>query len=309
MSPPYADRLARQRERLPFRTGPLPFDLQEYRGRVLVVCAGAAGGAQTEVWLRRLALAHRQGLPEGVEVVWLAVGSDAAEVSRLAREQELPFPVHADPVGSAAQRLNHWLDPTLYVIGRWGAVRYTGELQLGQLNRMLVMLTKEREDGDHQVFSMRGADVGHQAPGFALPDLDGRSVTLESLLGAASVVGVFFAGTELRAAPRMTEWLEGLVERSGSTQLQMCVVHSLVTAGAVRRVYTRVPARVRVLTDESGEVARSYRAEEGPAWLIIGPRGVVRYREERGAGFAQAVSAFLGRPGSSPSGRFRPLPP
>jgi len=309
MSRRYAERLAQQRQRFPPGSEPSALDLRQYRGRVLVVCAAAAGGEHTELWLRQLTRAYGEDFPEGVGLVWLAVGSNAEEVSELARRLKLPFPAWADPAGSAAHQLDHRVDPTLYLVGKWGAARYAGELRPAQLKRMLVKLSKERADGQHQFFSSRGADAGHRAPDFTLPDLDGRPVALRSLLGSSPLLGVLFAGAELPTGPRATEWLEGVVAQAGSAQLQMCVIYSLVTPGEVRRAFTRVPPRVRVLSDESGEVARSYRAEEGPVWLIIGPRGIVRYRGDTAGGFVDAVSAFLSHDDPSQRSGSRPLPP
>ena len=44
---PYAEKLAQQRRRLPQRTSLPTFDLQEHRGRVLVICAGSVGKPET----------------------------------------------------------------------------------------------------------------------------------------------------------------------------------------------------------------------------------------------------------------------
>jgi hypothetical protein len=80
MPAPYAAKLAEQRERLPPNQGEPPFDPQSYRGRVVVVCAGSAKSAETERWLNQLAQTWREGLPQGVEMVWLGAGSGAEEV-------------------------------------------------------------------------------------------------------------------------------------------------------------------------------------------------------------------------------------
>ena len=302
-SPPvpagYAEKVAQQRQRFPRPEARPTFDLQEHHGRVLVVCAGSAGKEETERWLGQLTGLWEQGLPQGVDVVWLGVGAEPQEVTEVARRLRLPFPAFADPAASAAEGLNHRLDPTLYVVGKWSTVRYAGELQPTQLIRMLVMLGKEREGGDHQFFDSRGADVGHLAPDFSLPDPEGRSIGVESLLDSAPEVCMLFAGDDLRASAPATAWLEKLVESMGAERLQTCIIYSLVSPAAVRRAWRasqpsdQPSGRVHVLTDESGEVARIYQLGEPPLWVVIGPQGIVRYRGISGDAAAAAVSALL----------------
>ncbi len=296
---PYAEKLAQQRERFGPREDRPTFGLQEHRGRVLVVCAGGVGKEETERWLRQLARLWADYLPQGVTVVWLGVGAQPQEVSDLARRLQLPFPAYADPPASAAERLNHRLDPPLYVVGKWSTVRYAGELRPTQLTRMLVMLSKEREDGDRQFFTSRGADVGHLAPDFSLPDPEGRSLGVKSMLGSVPVVCLLFAGADLGAGASATTWLEGLVESVGADRVQGCGVYSLVSPTAVRRAHRawqsshQRPARVHVLTDESGEVARIYQLAQPPLLLVIAPRGIIRYRGGSGDAAAATISALL----------------
>lgn len=310
---PYAEKLAQQRQRFgPREDGPT-FDLQEHRGRVLVVCAGGVGKEETERWLRQLARLWAEDFPQGVAVVWLGVGAPPQEVSDLARRLQLPFPAYADPTASAAELLNHRLDPTLYVVGKWSTVRYAGELQPTQLTRMLVMLSKEREDGDRQFFTSRGADVGHLAPDFSLPDPEGRTVSLKSLRGRAPVVCLLFAGADLHSGVTAIGWMEARVSSVGADRLQTCIIYSLVSPAAVRRTLRSARARpplagLHVLIDESGEVARMYRLRQPPLSLVICPRGIVRHRGISGHAAAAAISSLL-RYGRRPGPTQGPLLP
>lgn len=309
MAVPYAEKLAEQRRRLAPRNDYPTFDLDRYRGSVVVVCAGRPGSEKTERWLRSLADLYRQGLPEGVRVVWLAVRAGPEQAAEAARRLGVPFAWFPDPAGAAASGLNHRLDPTLYVVGKWGVVRYAGELQPGPLGRMVVMLTKEQAEGDRQFFGSRGVDVGHLAPEFTLPDLEGRPVSLAQLRRSAALVCILFAGADLTSGPRATALLERSVRTAEPDQLAACVIYSLVNPQAVLRRYPRGPRRLHVLIDESGDVARTYRLENPPLWLLVGSRGVIRHRSTSAEETWAAICGLLFRPAYSPSAGPALLPP
>lgn len=299
MSVPYAKRLAEQRQRFTSERRYPPFELDDYRGSVVVVSAGRPGSEETERWLGHLRDLWREGLPEGVEVVWLGVGGEPEEVAEVARRLALPFGWFADPVGATASRLNHRLNPTLYLVGKWGAVRYAGDLQPAKLTRMLAMLTKEQAGGDRQFFTSRGVDEGHLAPEFNLIDLEGKPVSLSQLRASAILVHVLFAGADLRSGAKATASLNRLVNSLGPGRLSAGVIYSLVNPKALgkrSKRYLRRSGRVHVLIDESGEVARTYRLGRPPLWLVIGTRGIIRYRGDSGKTAAATVTGMLRRP-------------
>ena len=304
----YAARLAAQRDRLRPDDGG-SFDPDEHRGRVLVVCAAGVKAPEVESWLGELAELYREGLPEAVEVVWLAVGSEEGEVAEAARRWSLPFPAHGDPAGAVAERLNHWVGPALYVVGKWGAVRYSGRLPRAGLRRMLLLLAEEVEDGDHSFFSRQGADIEHRAPDFVLPDLEGDAVALYSLVRSAQAVCLVFVGAELKRGAESAAWLDGLIKEKGPAQVRACVVYSGVSPEAVRGAYGQLPEHVTVLCDESGEVARAFRFEIPPLVLVLNARGTIRYRAGALSPVERVVSTMLRRLGSVRPPASRRLPP
>jgi peroxiredoxin len=277
MPAPYAAKLAEQRELLPPNQGEPLFDPQAYRGRVVVVCASSATSAETERWLTELARTWKEGLPQGVEMVWLGVGSGAEEVAEVVRRLQLPFPAKPDPAGSGADRLNHRIDPSLYIIGKWGEVRYAGELPGPRLGRMMDMLVKETEGGERQFFTSRGADRGNLAAEFSLVDLEGRPVSLRSLLESAAAVCLVFAGSDLTSGVAATRELARLSDAFPGGELRVVLIYSSVTLPKVREA-SRGTGQVTILVDESGAVARTYLVEEPPLLLLIGVRGIIRYR-------------------------------
>lgn len=298
MPAPYAAKLAAQQELLPPNQSEPAFDPKEYVGRVLVVCAGNAKKAETERWLSELAQTWREGLPPGVEVVWLAVGSGPEEVADVVRRLPLPFRAWPDPTGSSAERLNHRIDPSLYVIGKWGDVRYVGDWPGAQLGRMVDLLLKETEGSDRQFFTSRGVDVGHVAPEFSLSDLEGKPVSLAALLASARVLCLVFAGPELRRGSGATPALVRLREAFPEGQLAVALIYSSLALPEVRGAQGEA-SRIAILVDESGEVARMYQVEETPLCLLIGGRDIIRYRGTSLSDVANLAQGFL--PGVRPS--------
>lgn len=304
MPAPYAARLAEQRERLHPNPGESTFDPQAYRGRVLVVCAGSAKSVETERWLTQLAQTWRDGLPQGVEMVWLGVNSGAEEVDAMVRRLQLPFPTRPDPAGSAADRLNHRIDPSLYIIGKWGEVRYAGDLPGPQLGRMVDMLVKETEGAERQFFTSRGVDVGHLAAEFSLADLEGTSVSLRSLRESAAAVCLVFAGSDRASGAQLGPQLVRLSSAFPGGELRVVLIYSSLTLPQVRQAPGKA-GPVTVLVDESGEVARTYLVDDPPLLLVIGFRGIIRYR---GTSLSDVVNVTRGllpraRPTTTTTGR------
>ena len=308
MPAPYAAKLAEQRELLPPNQGEPIFDPQAYRGRVTVVCAGSIRSAETERWLTELAQTWREGLPQDAEMLWLGVGSGPEEVDEVARRLQLPFPAKPDPAGSGADRLNHRIDPSLYIIGKWGEVRYAGELPGPQLGRMVDMLLKETEGGQRQFFTSRGVDRGNLAAEFSLVDLEGRPVSLSSLLGSAVAVFLAFAGSDLASGAAATPELARLSDAFPGGELRVVLIYSSVTLSRVRET-NRQTSQVTILVDESGAVARSYLMEEPPLLLLIGVRGIIRYRGSSLTDVTNLARGLVSRVRPPPSAGRDLLPP
>jgi peroxiredoxin len=179
--------------------------------------------------------------------------------------------------GRGPRRWTHRIDPSLYIIGKWGEVRYAGDLPGPRLGRMVDLLVKETEGGDRQFFTSRGADVGHLAAEFSLADLAGSSVSLGSLLESAAAVCLVFAGSDLVSGLAETPQLAKLSGAFPGGELRVVLIYSSVTRAQVRAANGQT-SPVTILVDESGELARTYQVEEPPVLLLIGVRGIIRYR-------------------------------
>jgi peroxiredoxin len=221
---------------------------------------------------------------------------------------QLPFPAWPDPTGSAADRLNHRIDPSLYIVGKWGEVRYAGDLPGAQLGRMVAMLAKETEGSDRQFFTSRGVDVGCLAPEFTLSDLEGRSVGLKSLLGSASLLCLVFAGSDLANGTAATPKLVQLGDAFAASGLRVALIYSFLAPSQVREAHGH-GSGFTILVDESGEVARTYQLGEPPLLFLIGVHGLIRYRGSSLSDVASLAGEPQLRARPAPPAGHNPLPP
>ena len=127
-----------------------------------------------------------------------------------------------------------------------------------------------------------GLPVGATAPGFALPDLHGRTQTLESLCaGGRPLVLAFVApscGPCKRILPELARWQATLADR-----LAVAVI-SQGTA-AENRPFAEEHGIANLLLQEDWEVTRAYRIPGTPAAVAVTPHGAIA-SSVVGSGFA-----------------------
>lgn len=134
--------------------------------------------------------------------------------------------------------------------------------------------------------SYDGLVVGDPAPDFVLPDLEGRSVTLDDLLAAGRGALLFFTNPSCAAC-------DPLLPAFGHAQ---SVAHgvpvAIISSGAVDDNRAKAEGHVltQVLLQDSFEVAESYHVYGSPGAVLVGETG--RIASERATG-AQSVTELL----------------
>jgi peroxiredoxin len=120
--------------------------------------------------------------------------------------------------------------------------------------------------------------VGAKAPSFALPDLNGRTVSLERFQGKV----VFLSFWAPWCIPCRDE-LPGLDTLSKKYGKEGFVVIAMSVDTAVQDISTflkKVPLSVHIMIDERNEVSDAYRVTSLPTGFIIDRDGVVKYRHK-----------------------------
>jgi thiol-disulfide isomerase/thioredoxin len=135
--------------------------------------------------------------------------------------------------------------------------------------------------------------VGVAAPAFALPDLEGRPVTLAAHHGRDVVVLDFWATW---CGPCVTLFPEvvALEKEFAGRPVVFYAVNVMESADTARRFLAAKDLPLRVLLDEDGAVARRYEVTGIPRTVIIGKDGaVVGVRVGHAADFAETTRRDL----------------
>ena len=165
----------------------------------------------------------------------------------------------------------------VHIAFSWELYQQNGRL----LDRLDEVEATLEVDGSHA-----GLAVGDPAPGFVLPDLDGRSVALDELLAARRGALLFFTNPGCAAC-------NPILPALGRAQ---AVFHGIpvgiISTGDVadNRARAAEHGLTQVLLQDGFEVAESYAVYGSPAAVLVDPLG--RIGSERALG-AVSVTALL----------------
>ncbi len=116
-------------------------------------------------------------------------------------------------------------------------------------------------------------EVGHMAPSFKLPDLDGHSVSLEDFRG--KIVMLDFWATWCGPCRLTMPVLEKL-QKEYSKDLVLLAVNLGEEPESVRSYVKAQNITSTVLLDQDGNVGQAYQSESIPMQVVIDKKGVVR---------------------------------
>ncbi len=116
-------------------------------------------------------------------------------------------------------------------------------------------------------------EIGRTAPGFKLPDLSGREVSLEQYRG--KIVILDFWATWCGPC-RMTMPVLERLQREYSSDMALLAINLAEPPDMVRDFVREQRISSTVLLDEDGSVGEVYRSESIPMQVLIDRNGVIR---------------------------------
>lgn len=132
-------------------------------------------------------------------------------------------------------------------------------------------------------FYAHSAEVGGKAPAFSLKDLNGNTVTLDSLKG--KVVFLDFWATWCGPCKEEFPELDALYKKYGKDGFEVIGISVDKSESNAAEFLKKRPVSFTILTNIKGDVAEAYGLPGMPTGFIIGKDGVIRYRH---VGFSKA---------------------
>jgi hypothetical protein len=138
-----------------------------------------------------------------------------------------------------------------------------------------------------------GLPTGSEAPAFELPDLDGRSVSLEDLLSPGLPLVLVFSDPGCGACGPLMPTI-GRLQRARQGELETAVVTHV---GAQENIARLGDAAIEpVLLQREHEVAEAYAANGVPAAVLIDPDGTIASPLAWGAAGVEELLSMAGTP-------------
>jgi len=271
------------------------FDLADYNGKVLVVELAAVGCPLSgEVYSALLDL--REEYPEGVAFVRIDYGQSIEKNRTYYKKHQPNIDVIGDPTGKIGESFPCQAYPTLFLVGKWGRMRYQGGYDPAALRSMINRLAAEKKVNKKNFFVTKALDKGDALPGFCLPDLAGKSVELNAYRGDAEAFVLVFGGTGCPISRAAVKELKSLSQSKAYGKLAVLVVNIGQKAKDVKRTYEPMNLPFPVLVDAEEKLVKAFGIDTVPTIFIAGKTGEVALRTLwHSAAVTQEVDVLLGK--------------
>ena len=134
--------------------------------------------------------------------------------------------------------------------------------------------------------SASAGQIGEKAPSFALPDMHGRTISLEQFSGKVLFV-TFWAPWCITCKVELPE-LDALYRKYGKDGLEVMGV-SVTGEEEVSTFLRKVPVNLPILIDKKNEASDAYGVTSLPTGFIIGRDGIIRWVHK---GFSKDMLPF-----------------
>ncbi|MCU0726692.1 MAG: redoxin domain-containing protein [Planctomycetes bacterium] len=266
--------------------------LAAHRGEVVVALLGMKGCPKTEAGTALLAR-MAPAFPAGVAVARIDVPPPEG-IAPVVADWKHPYFYGVDEGRAVASGLDFFYYPTLFVLDREGAVRYSGGCEEEPLRRMVSEIAAEAPGGEKKVYTPPLPAVDSPAPGFTAKDLDGAPADHASFAGDRPTL-LFFTSI---GCPFGREAASGLLDLElgfEGREIDFVTIEKSPSSSVAKEFYDGVDMPGAVLVDPDGAVSRLYGVEPVPFFFVVDAGGEIAARGPYTPEAAKAaLSAALG---------------
>ncbi|MFH1226275.1 MAG: redoxin domain-containing protein [Planctomycetota bacterium] len=195
---------------------------------------------------------------------------------------------------AAAKRLEFFYYPTLYVIDRDGAVRYSGGCDEAQLKTMLAEMLQEPAGGQKKFYTPPLPAVGSKAPGFQALNLNGESVNLDAFPDKGATV-LFFTSVDCPFSRQAAQGIVSLEKDFPDKGATIVTIEKSPNQDTVNKFYEEIKLQGPVIRDNDNSISKKYGVEPIPFYFVIDKQGnIAGHGPYTAEAVRQALSVLLG---------------
>ncbi|MFC1474807.1 redoxin domain-containing protein, partial [bacterium] len=275
------------------------------KGKPALIAFFAASDSNQFEKIASLHTAYTQKI-EGLNFIAVAITKNEADMESLKKklaDKKWEGKIYFDAQGKAAGGLGVAELPSFSLIDAGGVIRMHNVTQTEgpvdschdrTLEEMAGMVASAKLPpypmSDAELAEIRQMKlVGAAAPAFSLPDAKGNNYSLSSYNTDGGVLLIF--GT-LRCPYTVRELIaanscgSAVAPDGGYKVMAVLPGNNFQDANEISQFAADQKINYPLLMDASGEIFRKYSISSVPVWWVIGPGGIIRYRE---MGFAEAT--------------------
>ncbi|MBN1868559.1 redoxin domain-containing protein [Candidatus Sumerlaeota bacterium] len=250
------------------------FDLAQHKGRVVVLEIGSAECKETEEGMRALE-EFRQTLPEGIDIAYVEEGKSTFDLDGAVERAKPGYGVFCDPDRSVTRHFDYQSNPTFYLIGKWGDVRYRGRWNAEEFDERSRALLSETSPKKENYFLEKRVRKGRMAPDFNLPTTTDQTVSLKETAGKSSMVLIVFGQPSCPHSQKVFARFNALGRLHKDEGLSILPVHVGEYGDEEKAYYDSLALDWPVGIDGNGKLADLYEVDAVPMAVLVERNGRV----------------------------------
>ncbi len=267
--------------------------LSDCQGDVTVLLMGSprCPGSQEA---NRILKKYDESKPDGVSIVRVEVPPPGG-VMTLPDGWNPGIRSLVDTDRQAAESLDFYYYPTLYIFDRDGEMRFKGDCEEDRVAEIVDALAAEKPGAKKTSFDKALPLAGTPAAAFSASTLEGKSVSLADLKGHKATLLVF-GSTTCPYSKKAMVCVPRLKNDYASKGVSVAIVNAGGTATEIAPFYRATTPDVTVVVDSSSDISsRKYGVNTVPFFYVLDGNGKVAYRMAFNEVTArEAIEAVLG---------------